>query len=281
MGASLTALLEHFDWLVTHPLGSLRLRIPTPRIRSFRAARASIHETVARLVAEHRTGGADGDDLLSALLAARDDEGRGMDPVLLRDEVVTLLLAGHADHQQLAHVHLAGAGRAPGGGGAPARGARRRARRGAVEAADLDRLPYLRAVLEETLRLYPPAWGVGRRALERRSLGGYDVPRRAVLGLSQFAVHRDPRFWPEPERFDPERWLDPAAARVPRGAFFPFGDGPRRCIGEHFARAEAGIVMATLPRAWSLARVTHEPVELDAKVTLRPRGGLRVRAAAR
>ena len=150
-----------------------------------------------------------------------------------------------------------------------------------VEPGDLERLPYLRAVLEETLRLYPPAWGVGRRALERRSLGGYDVPERAVLGLSQFAVHRDARFWPEPERFDPERWLAPSAERVPRGAFFPFGDGPRRCIGEHFARAEAGIVMATLARPWSLDRASHEPVELEAKVTLRPRGGLRMRVSAR
>ena len=101
------------------------------------------------------------------------------------------------------------------------------------------------------------------------------------LGLSQFAVHRDARFWPAPSAFDPERWLAPSAEPVPRGAFFPFGDGPRRCIGEHFARAEAGIVMATLARTWSLDRVSHEPVELEAKVTLRPRGGLRMRVSAR
>ena len=281
VGHSLTALLEHFEWLVTHPLGPLRLRIPTPRIRSFRAARASIHDTVAHLVAERSAAGTDGDDLLSALLAARDDDGRGIDDVLLRDEVVTLLLAGHettanwltfcwlalAEHPAVeARVHAElddVLGAAP------------------VQPGDLERLPYLRAVLEETLRLYPPAWGVGRRALERRTLGGFDVPARAVLGLSQFAVHRDARFWPAPERFDPERWLSPSAERVPRGAFFPFGDGPRRCIGEHFARAEAGIVMATLARAWSLDRVSHEPVELEAKVTLRPRGGLRVRIARR
>ncbi len=281
VGRSLTALLEHFEWLVTHPLGPLRLRIPTPRIRSFRAARASIHDTVAQLVAERTAAGTDGDDLLSALLAARDEDGRGIDAVLLRDEVVTLLLAGHettanwltfcwlalAEHPAVeARVHAElddVLGAAP------------------VQPGDLERLPYLRAVLEETLRLYPPAWGVGRRALERRSLGGFDVPERAVLGLSQFAVHRDARFWPAPERFDPERWLAPSAERVPRGAFFPFGDGPRRCIGEHFARAEAGIVMATLARTWSLDRVSHEPVELEAKVTLRPRGGLRMRVAAR
>ena len=281
VGASLTALLEHFDWLVTHPLGPLRLRIPTPRIRSFRAARASIHDTVDRLVAERSAGGTAGDDLLSALLGAREDDGGGMDPVLLRDEVVTLLLAGHETTANwLTFTWLVLAEH-------PAVEARLHAELDRVlgtvpvQAADLERLPYLRAVLEETLRLYPPAWGVGRRALERRSLGGYDVPRRAVLGLSQFAVHRDARFWPEPERFDPERWLDPSAARVPRGAFFPFGDGPRRCIAEHFARAEAGIVMATLARAWSLDRVSHEPVELEAKVTLRPRGGLRMRVSAR
>ena len=281
VGRSLTGLLEHFDWLVTHPLGTLRLRIPTPRIRRFRAARASIDDTVRRLIVQGAAADAPGDDLLSALVTARDDAGRGIDPVRLRDEIVTLLLAGHettsnwltfgwlvlAEHPEVEarlHAELDEVL-----GGAP------------IEPGDAERLPYLRAVLEETLRLYPPAWGVGRRALERRSLGGYDVPARAVLGLSQFAVHRDARFWPDPERFDPERWLGPAAARVPRGAFFPFGDGPRRCIGEHFARAEATVVLATLARSWSLRRVSTEPVQLEAKVTLRPRGGLRMRASAR
>jgi cytochrome P450 len=142
-------------------------------------------------------------------------------------------------------------------------------------------LPYLRGVLEEALRLYPPAWGLGRRALQPRELGGYPVPRGAILSMCQYAMHRDARFWPEATRFEPARWLDGRPPGLPRGAFFPFGDGPRRCIAEHFARAEAAIVMATLARRWRLARVDTAPVRLDPKVTLRPRGGLRMRVTAR
>src|SRR5205814_1897070 len=115
-----------------------------------------------------------------------------------------------------------------------------------IAAEDRDRLPYLRAVLEEVLRLYPPAWGVGRRSLSERELGGYKVPARAIMGLHQYSSHRNPKVWSEPERFDPDRWLDGRPASVPRGAFFPFADGPRRCIGEHFARAEALIATATI-----------------------------------
>jgi cytochrome P450 len=279
VGQALTDVLAEFDWLVSHPLGRLRARIPTPRVRRFDAARTVIDGTVARLVAARGADAQGGSDLLAALIAARDDDGHAMTSALLRDEVVTLLIAGHettanwlsfawlvlAEHpavEALLHAELA---------------AQLAAR--PVTLDDAPRLPYLRAVLEETLRLYPPAWGIGRRAVSDRELGGYAVPAGAVMSMCQFAMHRDPRFWDEPLRFAPDRWL--AGSSAARGAFFPFADGPRKCIGEHFARAEALTVMATMCRRWQLRRVAEGPVKLDANVTLRPRGGITMRVTRR
>jgi len=281
VGRALTDLLEDFEWLLTHPLGPARERIPTRRVRRFRAARQVIDRTVERLIDARRREGADGDDLLAVLLAARDDGGAQLDDRLLRDEVLTLLVAGHettaswltftwlalAEHPDVEarlHAELAAAlGDAP------------------VTLAAVEALPYLRAVLDESLRLYPPAWGVARRALRGCELSGHDVPRGSLVSICQYAIHRDPRFWRDPHRFEPERWLEGRPATVPRGAYLPFADGPRRCIAEHFARAEALLVVATLATGWRLRRADAAPVVLDAKVTLRPRGGLRMRVEAR
>jgi cytochrome P450 len=271
VSAGLTGVMEHFDWLVTHPLGTLRLRVPTPRVRRLLAARAELRAVVDRLVTSHVAPDGGMPDLLADLIAARDEVG-GIDNELLRNEVLTLLLAGHettanwltftwlalAEHPDVA-VRLrreldAELGDRP------------------ATLADRDRLPFTHAVLQETLRLFPPAWGVGRRARSARELGGYAVPAGTVVSACQYVVHRDPALWDAPERFDPDRWLDGRADGVPRGGFFPFSDGPRRCIGEHFARAEAVLILATLARRWEFHRISDEPVGLDPKVTLRPRG---------
>lgn len=271
VSAGLAGVTEHFEWLVTHPLGTLRLRVPTPRVRRLLAARAELRAVVDRLVANHVAPDAGTPDLLADLIAARDDCG-GMGNELLRNEVLTLLLAGHettanwltftwlalAEHPDVA-VRLrqeldAKLGDRP------------------ATLADRDRLPLTHAVLQETLRLFPPAWGVGRRARADRELGGHTVPAGTVVSACQYVVHRDPALWDAPERFDPDRWLDGRAAGIPRGGFFPFSDGPRRCIGEHFARAEAVLILATLARRWEFQRISDAPVGLDPKVTLRPRG---------
>ncbi len=273
IGLALTNVLEDFEWLVTHPLGGAREQVPTPRVRRFRAARAVIDGAVDRLIAGRRAGTERGDDLLSALLDARDDGG-SMSDGLLRDEAVTLLVAGHETTANWLTFTWLALAENP---GVQAR------LHDELDAAALDRpigleaaerLPYLRAVLEESLRLYPPAWGIGRRAVRDGDLGGHEVPEGAIVSICQYVMHRDPALWADPERFDPARWLDGRAEAVPRGAYFPFSDGPRRCIAEHFARAESLLVMATLARDWTLRRPAREPVVLDAKVTLRPRGGL-------
>lgn len=271
---SLTAVMEHFDWFITHPLGQARVRIPTPRVRRLLGARAELREVVDGLIASRRESG--GDDLLSQLVAAG-----GMSDRQLRDEALTLMLAGHETTANwLTFTWLALADH-------PAVAQRMREELDAVlgtrvvSPADRDRLPYTGAVLEEALRLWPPAWGVGRRARTERELGDAAVQPGTVVSVCPFVMHRRPGLWDDPERFDPERWRDGRAATVPRGGFIPFSDGPRRCVGEHFARAEALVIVATLARRWELHRVSDEPIALDPKVTLRPRGPVPMRLVAR
>jgi cytochrome P450 len=221
--------------------GNRLLRLPiVPAARRFRRAKKELDETVYRLIAERRATGHAGRDVVSMLVAARDVEGdnTGMSDEQIRDEVLTLLLAGHEttanaltwtwyllsqnpDAEQRLHseVDQVLAGRAPG-------------------AANLEHLKFTRAVLSEAMRLYPPAYVIGRRTLEDYHVPGTDyvLPAGTVVLLSQFLLHRDPRFWDEPDRFAPERWLkkDTPGPRH-RFAYFPFGAGQRVCIGEHFA----------------------------------------------
>ncbi len=273
---ALTLLLDEFVWLLTHPLGAWRTRLRTPRVRRFLAARDAIHDVVDRLVADHRTHDADADDVLSTLLG---DDGPGH--ALVRDEAVTLLVAGHettaswltftwlalAEHPDCAARLNAELEAALPDADAP------------VSLSVAERLPYLNAVLEEVLRLYPPAWGVGRRAAVDTELAGEQVRRGTIVSVCQHAMQRHPRFWDRPDEFDPERWL--VGVRPTRGVHLPFGDGPRRCIAESFARAEACVVVATIARRWRLHRVDVGPVALDARITLRVHGALAMRVERR
>jgi cytochrome P450 len=147
---------------------------------------------------------------------------------------------------------------------------------------DMGRLPYTTAVLSEAMRLFPPVWVIGRRAMEDVTVGDYEVPRRTIVIMSQYVMHRDERFWPEPELFRPERWLDEAAqASRPKFAYFPFGGGGRVCIGEGFAWAEGVLLLAVMARRWRFEAVSKEKVDLNPSVTLRPKQGMTmlVRAA--
>jgi cytochrome P450 len=140
-------------------------------------------------------------------------------------------------------------------------------------AADVPALRWTRAVISEAIRLFPPAWAVGRRALTDHDVGGYRVPARASVVASPYVVQRDPRFWPDPHAFRPQRWIDEPDGR-PRYAYFPFGGGARACIGEHFAWLEAILVLAALGQHWRLRALPGHRVEAEPLVTLRPRGGL-------
>jgi cytochrome P450 len=221
--------------------------------------------------------------LLTLLLTARDTEGDagGMSDKQLRDEAVTLFTAGHettANALVWTWYLLAQN---------PAAEAELHAEVDRVlgdrpaTAADVERLEYARRVLAESMRLYPPAWVIAREAATEYEVGGYRVPAGSVLLMSQFLLHRDARFWPHPERFDPSRFTDEARAARPRYAYFPFGSGPRSCIGEGFAWSEATVLLATLARRWRLELLPGQRVRLHPTITLRPRDPLMMRVVAR
>jgi cytochrome P450 len=222
-------------------------------------------------------------DLLSMLLLAQDEEGDGggMTDVHLRDEVMTLLLAGHETTANALTWAFYLLSQNPGAeerlhreldavlGGRPA------------TTDDLPALGQAERVFAESMRLYPPAWGLGRRVVRDIEIGGFRVAAGSLVSVSPFVTHRDPRFWPDPLRFDPDRFLPEAKAARPRFAYFPFGGGSRQCIGEPFAWMEGVLVLATLAQKWRFTLAPGHPVETQALVTLRPRYGMRMVARRR
>jgi cytochrome P450 len=250
--------------------------VPQPVRRRMRQGGRVVDDILMDIIRQKRAAGASGDDLLSLLLAARDDAGTGMSDAQLRDEAATLFLAGHettALALGYAFVALAGdpavrdwlheelddvlGDRLPG-------------------ADDVPRLVRTGAVVDETMRLYPPAWIIGREPQTDVTLGGYRVSRGEQVLMSPWALHRDPRWFADPLAFRPARWLDGLADRLPRFAYLPFGGGPRVCIGNHFARMEAVLVLATIARRVRLDTAPGFRLRLAPAVTLRPAGGLPV-----
>jgi cytochrome P450 len=257
--------------------------VPTPKNLRFRAALRALDRVVLSLIAERRRAGADRGDLLSMLLAARDEEtGEGLDDRQLRDEVMTLLLAGHETTAMalswtfyLLSLHPAARRTleqevdATLAGGAAAR------------AEDLPRLRYTRMVLDETLRLYPPAWVVTRSADGDDVIGGFAVPAGSRVLVSPYVTQHDPALWDDPEGFDPERFAPGAQDGRPRYAYFPFGGGPHLCIGAGFAIMEATLVLATVARRLRLDLEPGRPVAVEPLVTLRPTPGIFVTTRSR
>jgi cytochrome P450 len=251
--------------------------IPTPRKRRFRAAVQTLDEVVGKIIDARRRATHRNEDLLSMLLDAVDEEtSKGMTPRQVRDEVLTLLLAGHettanalawtwyllarnlaAENKLHDEIASTLGERAPG-------------------APDLPQLRYTRMVIEESMRLYPPAWAISRNAIGEDEIGGYPVRPRTNIIICSFVTHRHPSFWEEPERFDPERFSSERSQRRPDFAYLPFGGGPRICIGNAFATTEAQLVVATIAQRYRLRLVPGHPVELHPLITLRPRHGIRM-----
>ncbi|WP_116947069.1 cytochrome P450 [Jiangella endophytica] len=240
--------------------------LPVGPLRRLQRGRKRLHGLVDSVVAERVSSGRDGGDLLSALVLGADR----LSDEELRDEATTLLLAGHettantlafALHLLAVHPSVQASVHAEVDGvGSPG-------------PDDVDRLPLCRAVVSEALRLYPPSWMMGRQALVEYPIGSHVIEPGDLVVLPQWVVHHDARWWPQPFSFDPSRWLGDAGDR-PRWAFFPFGAGLRRCIGEGFAWTEAVLGLATVARRWRLRPVPGRPLRLDPLITLRPRGGL-------
>lgn len=248
--------------------------LPTPVMIAVRRAVRQLDETVYGIIATRRSSGTDSGDLLSMLINARDEDGSGMSNRQLRDEVLTFLLAGHEttalalswtwhllghnpDVGEKLHAELRKVlgGRSPG-------------------FADLPALAYTERVIKESMRLYPPAWSLARTAISDFELRGYTIPAGANIVMSQWIMHRSPKYFPDPERFDPDRWLDPAMQRLPRFVYFPFGGGPRQCIGNTFAMMEAMLLLATIAQGFSLRPVPDQPVVPVPSFTLRPKHGI-------
>ena len=249
--------------------------LPTPRRRRFQAARRLLREAVDYVIAERRRMPTDCPDLLSMLLAARDDDtGEGMTDEQLRVEVTTFLLAGQETTSlaltwiwYLLSQH-------------PASLARLEAELDTVlagrppEYTDLANLPYTRMVIDEGLRLYPPAWGFSRQALGDDQIGGYHLPQGWMAFVIPYVLHRLPSLWEEPEAFDPDRFSPERSADRPKFAYVPFGAGPRQCIGSQFALMEAQLIVATLAQRYRLRLVPGHRVEAWPLITLRPRYGM-------
>lgn len=251
-------------------------RLPLPANRRFERALSTIDEAVHRIIRERRRRGReDGDDLLGMLMKARDEEtGEGMSDRQIRDEVTTIYLAGH----ETTAVTLAWAWYLLSKSPDVARGVREEVRRvigDRMPGIDyLKDLTYTRAVLDETLRLYPAAWLISRKAVGEDEIGSYRIPAGQTLFLSPYVTHRREDLWPNPEGFDPDRFFSGNGDGRPRFAYFPFGGGPRLCIGNNFALMEATLVVATVMQRYHLDLVPGRAVEPKPKGTLRPHPGV-------
>lgn len=249
-----------------------------PRDRGYQDAISLLDETVYAMIRQRRDSGAEGNDLLGMLMQVQDaDDGSRMSDRQLRDEVATLMLAGHETTANALswtwlllanHPHVCSKlteelktvldGRAP-------------------KIADLPQLTYTNQVIKESMRLYPPATDVSREATRECEIGGYVIPQGCTLIASQWVMHRHPRYFNEPEVFNPERWTDDLEKKLPRGVYFPFGDGPRICIGKSFAQMEAVLILATIAQSFQLELVPDQTIELQPSITLRPKHGIQVK----
>lgn len=282
IGASLKAVTQHYNQNLSSNALLLVLSfllphwLPTPDHLRFRKAVQQLNEIVYGIIHQHRTSGKDTGDLLSMLLNAQDSDGSQMTEQQLRDEVMNLLFAGHetttnalswtwmllsqhptVEAKVLEELHAVLGGRTP-------------------TMADVPQLRYTERVVLESMRLYPPVWTLTREVVQDCEIGGYPIPAGSNVFMSQWVMHRDPRYFDNPEEFAPDRWKDDLAKRLPTFAYFPFSGGPRVCIGKAFAMMETVLVLATVAQKFQLKLVPEHPIVLEPSITLSPKHGLKM-----
>jgi cytochrome P450 len=277
---AINRIMSRYNFLIMLPAAEWLVHLRPPGLAAFVGARKRIDAVVYRMIEAHRRRHASGGSLLDLMLAASPDRTSASEQSL-RDQVITIFLAGYETvanalswtwyllsensecerrlHQEIDRELQ---GRLP-----------------TVE--DVPRLRYTEMVFAESMRLFPPAWAMGRQAIEDFRLGDFHLPARTTVLMSQFVTHRDPRFFPDPLHFDPERFTPEAKARRTKFAYFPFGAGFRQCIGESFAWMEGVLLLATLAQKWKLKLVPGQRVEPEPLITLRPRHGIEMQVEAR
>jgi cytochrome P450 len=272
------AIMRLYNYLIALPLAEALLHLPVPGLMRFRRARKRLDRVVYRMIEEHRAAGVDSGDLLSMLLASRDEEDdhSGMTDEQLRDEVITIFLAGYETvANALAWTWLLLAQN-------PEAEAKLHAEIDAVLGGrlptleDIPQLHYAEMVLAESMRLYPPAWAMGRQATRDVEIGPYRLPAGTYFLFSQYIIQRSAEYFPDPLRFEPERFTPERKAGRPRFAYFPFGGGSRQCIGESFAWMEAILSLVTIAQRWRLKLIPDQRIEVQPKITLRPKCGIRM-----
>ena len=275
VGQALTDVLGLFDLMLV-PGTSFLQHLPLPAMRRFNRALKQLNAIIYGIIQEHRESGKDAGDLLSMLMMAADEQGDGtrMNDKQLRDEAMTLFLAGHettavaltwtwyllSQHPEVAaklreELETVLSGRVP-------------------VFDDLPRLPYTEMVLAESMRLYPPAWGISRLTVETHEVDEFPIAKGTLCLFSPYVMHRNPDYFPDPERFDPQRWTPEARETRPKYSYFPFGAGARICIGERFAWTEGILILATIAQKWKLSLSPDQRVEYLAQITLRTRYGM-------
>jgi cytochrome P450 len=253
--------------------------IPTPTNRKNRKAVAQLDAILYRIIRERRAQGGDRGDLLSMLLAAQDEDGATMSDQQIRDESMTLFLAGHETTANALSWAIYLLAKNP---PARARVEQELDALGHVPSYDdLKQLPWTLAILKETLRLYPPAYILARRVIEDVVIGCHEIKKHTIVLVNVLGIHRRADVFANPESFDPERFMGDAEKQLPRCAYMPFGAGPRICIGNHFALMEGHVLLASILKRVRFDMVSDSPVDLEPLVTLRPRGGVTVRVTIR
>ncbi|HEY0075737.1 MAG TPA: cytochrome P450 [Abditibacteriaceae bacterium] len=252
------------------PWAELLNRLPLPANKRFDEAGARLDATIYRIIGEHKKAGDIG-DLVSMLLMARDEDDQPMSDLQVRDEALTIFLAGHETTANALTYTWYLLAQHPEVEAKMQREVDEVLGKRAATMDDVQNLAYTQMVFAEAMRLYPPAWALGRRSINDCEIMGYPIPKDSLVLVSQWVMHRDERFWPEPLKFDPERFTEEAKAARPKFAYFPFGSGPRTCIGEAFAWMEGALLIATLAQKWRARLVSDKPLQLQPLITLRPR----------
>lgn len=280
VGNAMTTILEEVVWRFKRPF-LISDRVPLPGNIRYRRAIATIDRVIARMIAERRVNGYAGrGDLLSRLMQARDEDDGGMSDRQLRDETMTLLLAGHETTALVMAWSFYLLGQHPDVSRRLSEELASTVGDRAVTVADIASLKFTEGVVLESMRLYPPAWIISRESTTPFEIRNYTFAAGTSVFMSPWVLHRDPRHFAEPEMFRPERWMDGLAHRLPRCAYLPFGGGPRICIGHRFAMIEAILILATIAQQFSVEWRRDRPITLLPSITLRPREGIWVSVKA-